>query len=118
MKAVVQRVTEASVVVDGEPVVATGGTVVEPPYAWADTAYVADVERLEPFGGYWVHNLTGRDVVLQIPPREAAAAARPAARRHCRGVFERARVLAGRRQCGQRPDAQSHSMSCRGWPCP
>jgi hypothetical protein len=54
--------------------VAAESTVVEPAIRWQPgKGYRFDVERLEPFEGYWVKNLSATAVTLKIPPREAAA---------------------------------------------
>ncbi len=53
---------------------------IEPPVAWSpDAGYRLDVELLQPFEGYWVKNLTGSDLIWQIPAREALARKAPPA---------------------------------------
>jgi hypothetical protein len=68
-----------SVTVDGlAPDPAVEALIIEPPVAWdwTDRIYVQGIERLEPFGGYWLRNLSGEDVVLAVPPVRAPDAAR------------------------------------------
>jgi hypothetical protein len=56
--------------VNGVP--ATESDLVEPPVAYRDGHYVFDIDRLEPFEGYWVVVDPGQvDAILAIPPREA-----------------------------------------------
>jgi hypothetical protein len=60
--------------VDTLPMVAAESTVVEPAIRWQPgKGYRFDVERLQPFEGYWVRNLSATAVTLKIPPREAVA---------------------------------------------
>jgi hypothetical protein len=65
-----------SILVDTLATAEAEGVVVEPPVGWdISEGYQYGVEILEPFEGYWVKNLGDSNVVLRIPPREAAGSA-------------------------------------------
>ncbi len=51
--------------------VGVDSTLVEPPVAWRGDHYAYDVDRLEPWEGYWVKNRSGSTFRLKIPPEEA-----------------------------------------------
>jgi FG-GAP-like repeat/FlgD Ig-like domain len=51
--------------------VGVDSNLVEPPVAWRGDHYVYDVDRLEPWEGYWVRNRSGSTLRLKIPPEEA-----------------------------------------------
>ena len=47
---------------------------VEPPIAWRGDSYEYDVDRLEPWEGYWINNRTSSQYLLQVPSVEAPPA--------------------------------------------
>ncbi len=55
--------------------VGVDSALVEPPVAWRGDHYGYDVDRLEPWEGYWVRNRTASTFRLKIPPREATPSA-------------------------------------------
>ncbi len=66
------RVAWDSVMIDGVRIADAESTTVEPPVAYViNKGYRVDEEILEPFGGYWVKNLSNAAVVLRIPAEEA-----------------------------------------------
>lgn len=71
-----------SATVEGVPVLdAQNALVLEAPVAWdwENQQYAFAASRLEPFDGYWVHNLTARPVTLAIAATAAEAKVRTAA---------------------------------------
>ncbi len=65
-----------SITVDGIKMADAESTTVQPPVGWViNKGYRMDEQILEPFGGYWVKNLSDASVVLRIPAREAVPAA-------------------------------------------
>lgn len=61
-----------SMVVDTIPMAEAEGVDVDPPVRWDENnGYQYNVERLDPFDGYWVYNRTDSDIILYILPREA-----------------------------------------------
>jgi hypothetical protein len=53
--------------------VGVDSNMVEPPVAWRGDHYAYDMDRLEPWEGYWVKNRSGSTMTLKIPPEEATA---------------------------------------------
>ena len=61
-----------SALVDGVKIGEAESVAVEPPVGYEiGTGYRTGVKVLEPFGGYWVKNLSDRSVELRIPAKEA-----------------------------------------------
>jgi hypothetical protein len=62
--------------VDGQGSVENAPERIEPPVSWSGRdGYRQDVERLEPFEGYWLKNLTTEDLRWRIPARNDSLSA-------------------------------------------